>query len=84
MPEQVTEAEAKAAADEYWPYRRYNFERLADGNMWRLESGKDFDDLARVRAAAYEWARGNQLRCRTRRDGAALYVQFTVKESSDD
>lgn len=60
------------------PQPRYPYRSWADGRIWRLRPGDDFDcEPERFRELVYRWASRNHLSVLTRREpDGSVVVQF--------
>lgn len=66
---------------------KYDFDKLFDGSIYRLQRGDDFDGKTSVKSirgylATQASKRGKSLRTQIEADGAALVVQAAPKPAS--
>lgn len=67
-----------------FPTRRgtYDWDKWADGSIWELRQGEDFEDTDRFVMAAYQFRKRMGLRLHMARDGDTVTLRFINEESA--
>jgi len=77
----ITMAKVIEEFPEKTKYPKHNLEKYADGKIWELEQGVDFDvKISSFRVCCYLYAKHKSLNLITRSIGKKIYVQFTKKK----
>lgn len=82
MPTQVDDYEFPSKSMKGIPHRfRYDWDKVADGNVWKFLKDVDYGNINTIRTAASHFAMKHDIKARTHLDGDVFYIQFYAEET---